>query len=1034
MTKEWESRVSMWISALKKRLYQPVGSMEFSYCTTYEHWSYETAMEAAYLPIQEGDFWGEEWEYGWFQSSFRLGEWAKGKRIVMDLNLGGEATLFVNGSVWGTRRADWVHEAHHHLCDNYLVKESQGDEEIYLVAECYAGHDLPPEAGEATAGPVGHAYQWNHPQKANRAQLGKCTYGIWNEDVYHLYLEVQVLHDIYKEADPNSLRVADLEEALQEFTMLVDFSLAEEDFLNCIKECRRFLNPYLSCVNGSTVPRMHAIGHAHIDLAWLWPMQETERKCARTMAAQIRHMEEYPEYKMLLSQPALYEMIKKHYPTLFTQLKEKAAEGQLIPEGGMWVESDTNIPSGESLIRQFLYGKKYFREEFGVESELLWLPDVFGYSAALPQIMNGCGIKYFATAKIFWTYNGGEPFPYHYFKWKGIDGSTTPSFIHVEYSSKTDAASLIKKWRGRRQREGLKRMLVATGYGDGGGGATRDHIENVRLLENCEGVPSITFDHPSNCFVQLDKECQHVPEYVGELYFQAHRGTYTSQAQIKKLNRFCELAMREAEIWNSLAYSTTVFAYPREDFEQNWKNILINQFHDILPGSAIHKVYEKAGHELEAVLAFSRMQTDEALDALIQEKEGQKALTIFNSLSWNRKIPVILPVDWNGAMTRDGKQLEGQQLENGICVEVLVPSIGTTTIYPASMMETNAAVAVDDKVMENEWLRLVLNDNGEIESLYDKETGMEWAAGKMNVFNLYQDIPSHYEAWDIDSMRKKITWEDQEPAQIIIKEQGPLFCEIKVTKRLHESVLTQWIRMERHSRTVSFRTRIDWQETQKLLKVAFPVRITTDELVSEIQFGHIKRPNHKSRVYDRDRFEVCNHKWSALVEQNRGFALLNDSKYGISCEGNQMELTLLKSAIFPDESADKGIQEFTYAFTLWNGSLASSHVVQQAYELNVKPLVYKGIRSDGSLITTDNTNIIIDCVKKSENSEDAIVIRAYECMGSRSRTRLHFGFSVLECFESNMVEEELERLSVSDGTVDLIFGAFEVKTLVLKVR
>lgn len=1024
----------MWISALKERLYQPVGSMEFTYCTTFEHWSYEKAMGASYLPIQEGDSWGEEWEYGWFKSNFRLGEWAKGKRIVMDLNLGGEATLFVNGNVWGTRRADWVQEHHHYLCDNYLVKESQGDEDIFFVAECYAGHDRPPEAGEATAGPVGHEYQWNRSKKANRARLGKCTYGIWNEEVYHLYLEVQVLYDICKESDPNSLRVADLEEALQEFTMLVDFSLKEDEFSNCIKECRKFLNPYLSCVNGSTVPRMHAVGHAHIDFAWLWPLQETERKSARTMAAQIRHMDEYPEYKMLLSQPALYELIKEYYPALFAQLKEKAAIGQLIPEGGMWVEADTNVPSGESLIRQFLYGKKYFKEEFGVESELLWLPDVFGYSAALPQIMNGCGIKYFATAKIFWTYNGGEPFPYHYFSWRGIDGSATPSFIHVDYNSQTNAAALIKKWNGRRQREGLKRMLVSIGYGDGGGGATRDHIENVRLLANCEGVPSITFDSPSNCFAQLEKECRCVPEYVGELYFQAHRGTYTSQARIKKFNRFCELGMREAEIWSSLADITTLFSYPQEEFERNWKNILKNQFHDILPGSSIHKVYEMAKLELKAVLDFSRIQTDKALEALVQEKEEQTALTVFNSLSWDRKVPVVLPVDWKGAKTGDGKQLEGQQLESGICVEVPVPSVGSTSIYPAQMPETNTTVAVRDRVMENEWLRLVLNDNGEIESLYDKETDTEWAAGTMNVFNLYQDIPSHYEAWDIDSMRKKISWEEKEPARIIVREQGSLFCEIEVTKRLHQSTITQWIRMDRHGRTVSFRTKIDWQETQKLLKVAFPVRITTDELISEIQFGHIKRPNHKSRAYDRDRFEVCNHKWSALVEQSRGFALLNDSKYGISCEGNQMELTLLKSAIFPDESADKGIQEFTYAFTLWNGSLASSHVVQQAYELNVKPLVCNGARTDGSLITTDNTNIIIDCMKKSEHREDAFVIRAYECTGSRSRTKFHFHFPVSECFESNMVEEELGTLPISDETVDLVFDAFEVKTLVLKIR
>lgn len=1032
MTKEWDSRVLMWIKALKKNLYQPMGSMEFTYCTTFEHWSYETAMDAAYLPIQEEDFWGEEWEYGWFRSSFRLGEWAKGKRIVMDLNLGGEATLFINGKVWGTRRADWVDEPHHYLCDNYIVREGQGNEDILFVAECYAGHDRPPEAGEATAGPVGYVYQWVRPEKSKRARFGKCTYGIWNEEAYHLLLEVQVLYDICKESDPDSLRAADLEEALKEFTMMVDFSLEEKAFLDSIRACREYLQPYLSCVNGSTVPHMHAVGHAHIDLAWLWPLQETERKSARTMAAQIRHMEEYPEYKMLLSQPALYEMIREHYPELYTSLKEKAANGQLIPEGGMWVESDTNVPSGESLIRQFLYGKKYFREEFNVESEMLWLPDVFGYSAALPQIMNGCGIKYFATAKIFWTYNGGDLFPYHYFNWKGIDGSKTPSFIHINYSSATDAASLIKKWKERHRQDGLKRMLVAVGYGDGGGGATRDHIENVRLLQNCEGVPAISFDHPGNCFTYLEEKIHHVPEYVGELYFQAHRGTYTSQAQIKKLNRFCELALREAEIWSSLAYVLSDYPYPQTILEKSWKRLLFNQFHDILPGSSIHKVYDMAEADLESVLDFACTQSKEAVDALTKEYENQAALTVFNSLSWNRRVHITLPAGWEGATTGDRKMLASQRNKEGVCVELFVPSMGSMTIYPAHMEETRPEVAVHDMVMENEWLRLVLNDNGEIESLYDKETETEWAADNMNVFNLYQDIPSHYEAWDIDSMRKKVPCRDDSPS-IIIQEQGTLYCEIKVEKKLHQSTITQWIRLEHNSRMVTFRTRIDWQETQKLLKVNFPVTITTDEMISEIQFGHIKRPNHKSREYDRDRFEVCNHKWSALTEQNRGFALLNDSKYGISCEGNQMELTLLKSAIFPDESADKGIQEFTYALTLWNGSLASSKVVQKAYELNVDPIICKGIRADGSLLTTDNTNIIIDCVKKSEHDDGAIVIRAYECMGSRSRTKIHFNFPVWKCSERNMLEEVKWNLPIDNGAIDLVFRAFEVKTLVLNV-
>lgn len=1034
MTKEWQSRIKMWMTALTKKVYTPVEKLDFTYWTTMEHLNYEQALEGDYKPVKEGDLWGREWEYGWFQTKFHLGEWAKDKRIVVNLNLGGESTLFVNGEVFGTTRAEWswLESPLHFLCDNYVTRAGSGDDEIYLVAECYAGHSIPPEGGAAAAGPVSGDDWWEHPDAVTRTKFGTCTCGIWNEDVYHLLLELQVLYDIWNNADQDSLRVSDVETALEDFTITVDFSLSEEEFLNSVKQCRENLKHYLSCVNGSTVPHMHAIGHAHIDLAWFWPFEETERKGARTMAAQIRHMEEYPEYRMLLSQPQLYEIIREYYPELFARMKEKAVTGQLIPEGGMWVEADTNIPSGESLVRQFLYGKRYLKEEFGVESELLWLPDVFGYSAALPQIMKGCGIKYFATAKIFWTYNGGEKFPYHYFNWKGIDGTRIESFIHMDYSSKTDAESLIKKWKDRRQKDQIRRMLVAIGYGDGGGGATRDHIEHVRLLGNCEGVPAISFDHPNHVFRLLKQESNQIPEYAGELYFQAHRGTYTSQAAIKRNNRHCELALREAEIWSTFADKDGLAVYPAAGLETNWKVLLKNQFHDILPGSSIHKVYETSARELEDVLAFAKNQSQLAAMALMSGTEA--AYTVFNSLSWERDMLVKLPVGWTGAKTSEGKRLPGQQMTDGIHVLVKVPSMGTEVIYPADMMLEAEEPALPGNVMENEWLRLSLNDQGEIISLYDKEAGREWASGPLNAMKLYQDVPGNYEAWDIDSMRKEIRADEEEKALITVTEQGSLYCEIKVKKKLHSSRITQRIGLAKNSRTVLFHTRIDWQETQKLLKAEFPVHVTTDELLSEIQFGYVKRPNHKSREYDRDRFEVCHHRWSALTEPGRGCAILNDSKYGISCEDNTMELTLLKSAVFPDESADKGLQEFTYGFTFWNTPLVSSHVVNQAYELNINPLVLAGARKKESFMTIENPNIVIDCVKKAEKREKAMVLRVYESMGSRSRTKLQINFPVTACLISNMLEECDEygsQIPVVDGSIELEFGAFEVKTLVV---
>lgn len=627
MTKEWESRIGMWINVLKNRLYTPVQELRFSYFTTNEYLTCQQAALQEGCDIREGDAWGKEWEYGWFKSRVTLGNWADGQRVVLDLNLGGEATLFVNGEAFGTRRADWVGERYHFLVDNWLKKTKAEDETVELMAEVYAGHDRPPEVGEATAGPVQRGWNWQHNTKEGRAVMGRCTCGIWNEEAYHLLLEVQVLHDIWKNEQPDSLRRSDLEQALQEFSMKLDLSLDAEAFQQNVQECRALLRPYLECMNGSTAPHMYAVGHAHIDLSWLWPIEETRRKCARTLAAQLRHMDEYPEYKMLQSQPRLYEMVREDYPELFDKIREKVAAGQLIPEGSMWVEPDTNIPCGESLIRQIMYGKRYFRDTFGVENRILWLPDVFGYTAALPQIMKGCGVDYFATAKIFWTYNGGDPFPYHYFDWKGIDGTSVRSFLHMDYSSYTTAEALMKKWRTRRPQQGMKSMLVAVGYGDGGGGACRDHIENVRLLHNCEGVPKITFEHPTVFFKQAEKEYRSVPEYVGELYFQAHRGTYTSQAKVKRGNRRCETALREAEMWAAVAQVQKGAQYPKQELEAEWKQLLTNQMHDILPGSCIHRVYERVLPELEQVRTHAARIAQDSTTALTEPAD---ALTVFN--------------------------------------------------------------------------------------------------------------------------------------------------------------------------------------------------------------------------------------------------------------------------------------------------------------------------------------------------------------------------------------------------------------------
>lgn len=1053
MTNEWNSRISMWMEMLKKTFYQPVEGISFCCFTTGEQLNLEEVYKQEFQPAEEGICWGKEWEYTWFKAVLKTGKWAEGKRIVMDLNLGGEATLFVNGECFGCRRDDWILEQHHFICDNVLTQCAEGNEMYEVLAECYGGQERPHTEGECASGPFFRNKKWKRSGEGYcKKVLGESTFGIWREEAYHLYLEVKALDDVRKNLDPGDLRACEIEDALQEFTKIVDFEAEEEKYLETVKKCRDWIRPYLVCSNGSTMPVMHAIGHAHIDLEWLWPLEETKRKCARTMAAQIRHMDAYPEYKMILSQPYLYELIKKHYPALYKKMLHKVQNGQLIPEGGMWVEADTNLPSGESLIRQFLYGKKFFREEFHVESRLLWLPDVFGYSGALPQIMKGCGITYFSTHKIFWTYNGGDPFPYHYFDWKGIDGTKIPTFIHVEYSSPTDGDTIINRWKSRAQKTKLKRFLMPFGYGDGGGGATRDHIENCRIFADMEGVPKVKFDHPNRFFEVIHEDYPGREEYSGELYYQAHRGTYTSQAKTKQGNRKCEFALREAEIWNGIAAIYELQTHPSNLLEENWKKLLLNQFHDILPGSSIHRVYERAEKDYQEISEICRDLTRKA--AVVLAGTGTDTV-VFNSLSWERKSLIPIPSQWEQVCDGEGKELTIQRNGDRAVCELTIPSIGTNIIRRmknekkiTELKHVMVQAETDPEIfLENKFLRILFNSHGEIVRILDKETESEWTRGMCNQLLMYQDIPGHFEAWDVDSMYREVPVALESKAEFQIVEKGPLFAQIQFKRQLHDSFIIQDIRLTHDSRRIDFFTKIDWKEAHKLLKAAFPVNIVTDEMISEIQYGFIKRPNHKSRIYDKDRFEVCNHKWSAMAEANRGCAILNDAKYGISNNGSCMELTLLKAPTFPDETADLGMQEFCYSFTCWNDSFLNAGFIREAFEQNVSPVVIGGNGEKVSYFSVDSPYIMIDIVKIAE-AQDALVIRMYESKGAAVKCSLFCRLQIEEAVQTNMLEEDerglvwnevdLPNINYQDGRdgccIALDFTPHEIKTVLLRKR
>jgi len=1041
---EWRRRIDNFQVTLKELIFRPLGRIEFRGFTTLEQLSAREALRRSFQPMPTGSEWGAKWEYAWFLGEVVLPADASGERIVLRLDMGGEALVWVNGEMIGSR--DYAHT------DITLTRQGAAGTRYSILAEAYGGHGKITVGGE----PVPYGVKTVPEPGATQTRVGESFYGAWEEAIYQLSIDLTALLELRDSLDPLSLRVAEIDRGLMDLTLITDLELPREKMLLTIQAGRERLRPLLACINGSTMPTMYAFGHAHLDVAWLWPLQETERKIARTISNQLTLMDEYPEFVFFQSQPHLFLMLKRLYPEVYGRVKEKISSGQLIPEGASWIEPDTNLSGGESLIRQFIYGKQFFKKEFDVDSIFFWEPDVFGYSGALPQILRGCGIKYFATAKLTWVYNGADPFPFNLFTWEGIDGSEITAHVFHGYGNYPSPASLIQNWNGRLQKTDTFGQLLGFGFGDGGGGATRDHLEFLRREHDLEGVPRVKFASPIEFFE--DAEVRGLPKvrYVGELYYACHRGTYTSQARTKRNNRKCEYILREAELWGAAAQALNLYEFPSEEIREAWQTVLLNQFHDVLPGSSIARVYEEAEQSYQLVQETAQKVIETTVSHFLTP--GSE-ITIFNSLSWPRTVIIPLPEGVAEAYSITGDLLANQNMDGKVIVEAKVPACGWTTLttkkfsgtgslashgiktvplggerFAMARIEAGSGGNLVRPLMENEFLRVEFNEMGEIVSLFDKSSNRELTSGLCNVFKMYKDVPTWFDAWDIDSMYKDTPVDLQREAKLELISAGPLVVGLRVTRTLHQSAMTQEISLKRGSRRIDFTTTIDWQERHKLLKVAFPVNIHANEAIHEIQFGHIRRPNHASRPHDADRFEVSNHKWTALVEENRGAAVLNDSKYGLSVTGNSINLTLLKSAMAPDMTADLGVQKFTYSLYTWNGSLADSPVIQEAYDLNIPVMLFPGKGGEGSFLSVSAPNIVIETVKPAEDGSRDVIVRLYESKRMATRCILTTTLPVEGASLANMLEEGEGDLMVQNGHVGLDFRAFEIKTIRLMVE
>ena len=774
-------------------------------------------------------------------------------------------------------------------------------------------------------------------------------------------------------------------------------------------EGRAILNSLLGVRNGDVVHELSAIGHAHIDTAWLWPIEETRRKCQRSFANVLALMDAYPAFKFACSQAYQYAVIEACDPDLFERIRAKVKNGQWIPIGGSWVEPDCNLPSGESLSRQFLYGQRYFEKTFGKRSRIFWNPDVFGYAGQLPQLMREAGMDRFLTQKLSW--NRFTSPPHHSFFWRGIDGSEVLThFPPVDtYNGMATMEELRYHAANYKDADRSSEALYLFGYGDGGGGPDAMMIEALQRSQDLLGVPRSAMRDPDEFYDRLSRDADKLASVEGELYFEYHRGTYTSQAEVKRLNRKLEGQLQTLEFLSSACTVAGKPAPSRDEIEGLWRTLLTNQFHDILPGSSIGEVYLRTRAELG--------ETSDRVGALTQQ------------LADRLSSPEALPTPINPIGSSRG--------------EVALMPDGTPAFIEAEPFSAGRVSTTADKVqieengdgsivLQNGALRALLSADGHVRSLVHLETGREALDGPANRFVLFDDRPTEYEAWDIDPFALE-TGREADPANGgTIVARGPLRAEVKFDRALgKQSRLVQIIRLDAASKHLEFDTEIDWHERRTLAKVVFPIACKSSHATYETMFGAVERPTHANTDADLAKFEVPGHRWADLSEPGFGVSLLTDSSYGYATFGNVISLSLLRGTMSPDAGADIGVHRLRYALYPHSGDWRAAGTVGAAARFN-RPFVWAQDKPDQilsrSLVAATPSNVVIDTIKPAEDSH-GFVVRLYESIGSATKARLTFGTSIKSIQRSNTLEDRLEPLAHTHNVCDIVLRPFQIMTL-----
>ncbi|MFE0759620.1 alpha-mannosidase [Streptomyces smyrnaeus] len=973
---------------------------------TAEIWSTEgepvsvnEGLTAPTRPIAAGTPWGTPWGTSWFKVTGTVPESWAGRTVeaILDLGFTPRTPGFqCEGLVHepdGTP-VKGLHPRNHSL---RIGSPVAGGERIHWRIEAASNPDLevdglpfqPTHLGDkATAG--------NAPQYA----LGELRLAVFDETVWNLVMDLEVLGELMAQLPVEGARRWEVLRAVGRALDVVDL----ENVNGTAEAARDELVDVLAAPAEHSAHRISAVGHAHIDSAWLWPLRETVRKVARTTANMAMLLDDEPEFVFVMSQAQQFAWIKEHRPQVYAKVKKAVAEGRFVPAGGMWVESDTNMPGSEAMARQFVHGKRFFLDEFGIENEEAWLPDTFGFAAGLPQIIKAAGVRWLLTQKISWSTTNS--FPHHTFWWEGVDG--TRVFTHFPpvdtYNCEMTGAQLAHASRNFKEKGTARRSLAPVGYGDGGGGTTREMVAKAARLRNLEGAPMVRWEAPADFFVKAEAETPDPPVWVGELYLELHRATLTSQAQTKRGNRRSEHLLAEAELWATTAAVQAGFPYPYEQLDRIWKTVLLHQFHDILPGSSIawvhreaRETYARLADALEDIIVGAQR-------ALAGDPAGGKEL-VFNA----------------APHTRRG-----------------VPAGGASAV-PADGNVPPAARDSGGYVLDNGLLRVEIDEHGLVVSVYDLAAGREAIAPGQaaNLLQLHPDFPNQWDAWDVDAFYRH-TGSDLTSVTAL----GVEGTSVRVVRVFGRSRITQWLSLPKDVRRLDIDTEVDWHEREKFLKLAFPLDVQTDQYASETQFGHIHRPTHKNTSWEWAKFEACNHRFVHVSEPDWGVAVVNDATYGHDVTravrtGTRAGVTttvrasLLRAPRYPDPETDQGLHRFHHA--LIPGALIGD-AVREGYRANLPERRLTGTAAEvAPLVTVDNDAVVASAVKLADDRSGDLVVRLYEANGSRARVTVRIdGFSADQAVPTDLLERPLpgvEPPTGTNGAVTLTLRPFQLVTL-----